>query len=180
MITCRRGEARSHRMRASVSFALLPGRRALGTSVLPYSFLNREGGVLLPAIEWKREVARPALAGRRSLGQGIGAKACFRGGFLAQRFAAVVGRPGPCHPQESGESASAPLRLCVEGWVGCFVMSLCLRAFVFATGMSGSVDSVHLRFFLGGFAWRPWCLGGESELPLYDCCRFGDVVGRGG
>jgi len=67
-------------MQAFVVASLLTGRRACGASVLPTFFVVVEGDVPLPAVEWRREVARPALAERRLPGRETGIKACFWSG----------------------------------------------------------------------------------------------------
>jgi len=99
-------------MRTLVTVGLLTGRRAVGTSVLPlFSFISGKERVSLPAVEWKREAATPALAERRSLGQDIETKARFRDSFLAQWFPVVIRRPGP---RRAKKSLEVSLRLCVS------------------------------------------------------------------
>jgi len=82
-------------MHASVAVGLLTGRRAFGTSVLPCTLLFELGFGLVPAIEWRRGVARLALRERKPLGRDTAMNARVRIGAPAQRFPAVVRRPGP-------------------------------------------------------------------------------------
>jgi hypothetical protein len=151
-------------MQASVAAGLLTGRRAIGASVLPLFCVVVVGVMRLPSNKWRREVARPALC--KSAGHWVGkparelafeavsrpsdSVAVRRPRSLAEcleTIRVVICWPGPRHTEESSESpsaslrlcvsaiqrkplcVSAPLRLCVFGWVG-FVISSCLCVFV--------------------------------------------------
>ena len=103
----------------------------------------------------KRSGEACALRERRPLVRNTGTNAGIRVGVPDQRSPAVMKRPGPRHDGECSESLSASPRLCVyffeclcglcgskTGREGGFVISLCLRAFVFATWVGGSVSSL--------------------------------------